>query len=327
MINIRYSDTTGCVRLGIAADERRLRKMDRRRCIHAMRRDYVKFISSLLLFGSNGIVAARITQSSDEVVWLRTLIGSVLLVVLCVLGGRRFSCLHDRKATGWLLASGLAMGASWIFLYAAYREVGVGISSLAYYCAPVIVMVLSPLIFHERLTPHKMIGFLIVVAGALLVNAQTIGSGGSAWGMFCGWMSAIMHAIMVIASKKADKVDGLESSTLQLVVSFLTVAVWMILIGEPIHPVAVTEWVWVLTLGLLNTGIGCYLYFSSYGGLSVQTVAILGYLEPLSAVVLSALLLGETMSFLQVVGAALILGGALYGEMAQRFHPDGCSCR
>ena len=283
-----------------------------------MSRDYVKFISSLILFGSNGVVAAQLALPSDQIVLLRTFIGGALLVLLCLLTGRRFACLKSVRDTAWIIASGLAMGASWIFLYEAYRLVGVGISSLAYYCAPVLVMIVSPFIFGERLTRRKVIGFTVVFAGAVLMNVQTVGEGGSAYGMFCGWMSALMHAIMVVASKKADKADGMENSALQLVASFVLVAVYMLVTGHALVEVSAAEWPWALLLGLFNTGIGCYLYFSSYGGLAVQSVAVLGYLEPLSAVVMSAALLGETMLPLQILGAALILGGALFGELKGR---------
>ena len=72
----------------------------------------------------------------------------------------------------------------------------------------------------------------------------------------------------------------------------------------------------VLLLGVVNTSIGCYFYFSSIGHLPVQTVAICGYLEPLSALLFSATLLGEKLGFTQIVGAVLILGGAAFGELA-----------
>ncbi|MPN42219.1 hypothetical protein SDC9_189775 [bioreactor metagenome] len=68
-------------------------------------------------------------------------------------------------------------------------------------------------------------------------------------------------------------------------------------------------------MGLINTGIGCYLYFSSVTRLPVQSVAICGYLEPLSAVFFSALLLGERMTPIQIGGAALLLGGAAFAEL------------
>ncbi|MBQ2924303.1 MAG: DMT family transporter, partial [Anaerotignum sp.] len=71
----------------------------------------------------------------------------------------------------------------------------------------------------------------------------------------------------------------------------------------------------VLMLGLVNTGLGCYRYFSAIGRLPVQTVAVCGYLEPLAAVVLSAILLGEGMGVLQILGTVLILGGAMFAEL------------
>ena len=142
------------------------------------------------------------------------------------------------------------MGTSWMFLYEAYQKIGVSYASLMYYCGPVIVMILSPLLFKEKLTFQKITGFLIVIVG-------------------------IKQAFVI-------------------------------------H-VPASSWPWILVLGLVNTGIGCYLYFSSLSKLPVQTVAICGYLEPLSAVVFAALLLGEKLSATQYIGALCIIGGALMG--------------
>ena len=88
------------------------------------------------------------------------------------------------------------------------------------------------------------------------------------------------------------------------------------LIAFQTKPTFNTEtWPWILVLGLVNTGIGCYLYFSPLSKLPVQTVAVCGYLEPLSAVLFAALLLGEKMSALQYIGAVCIIGGAMIGEI------------
>lgn len=80
----------------------------------------------------------------------------------------------------------------------------------------------------------------------------------------------------------------------------------------------------ILILGVLNTGIGCYLYFSSIADLPVQTVSICGYLEPLSALTFSATILGEKLSLMQITGAVLILGGAAFGEL---FRPKNNNCK
>jgi drug/metabolite transporter (DMT)-like permease len=275
---------------------------------------YLKYILALLLFGSNGIVAKHISLTSYEIVFLRTLIGSLFLIALFKLAGNKIDITKNKRHLFYLTISGIAMGVSWMFLYEAYQQIGVSIATLAYYCGPVIVMVLSPLLFKEKFTLPKVIGFVADLCGILLINIQAIHDGKTVWGLFCGVMSAITYAIMVIFNKKAHTITGMRNSMLQLTVSFLTVAVFLgFRQGFVIH-VSQSDWIPVFILGLINTGIGCYLYFSSIGNLSVQTVAIFGYLEPLSAVTFSVLFLREILQPIQVFGAVLVIGGAVFAE-------------
>lgn len=276
---------------------------------------YIKYFAALLMFGMNGIVASFIALNSYEIVFTRTLIGSLLLMAIFALSRQKMRLFKDKGHTLFLIFSGAAMGASWMFLYEAYRHMGVGVASLAYYCGPVIVMVLAPLLFRERLTWAKGAGFLAVLAGMLLVNAQALQEGKTAWGLLCGALSAVMYAFMVILNKKAKSITGLENAMGQLTAAFLTVALFMgAKQGFVIH-IPPESFLPILILGLFNTGLGCYFYFSSIGKLPVQTVAICGYLEPLSAVVFSGLFLQERLTILQIAGAALILGGAAFGEL------------
>lgn len=277
---------------------------------------YFKYILALLLFGSNGIVASFISLSSYEIVLLRTFIGSLLLIAIFLLTGGKFTFYKQKKQSVFLMISGIAMGASWIFLYEAYAQIGVSLASLAYYCGPVIVMVLSPMLFGERLTLSKLIGFAAVLGGIFLVNGSAEGEI-SKWGIFCGLMSAVMYAFMVIFNKKAADIKGLENSMLQLFVSFLTAAVFIGIKQGFAIDIPRESIVPILILGIVNTGIGCYFYFSSIGKLPVQTVAVCGYLEPLSAVLFASLFLGERMTVLQAVGAVLIIGGAMVGELVK----------
>ena len=276
---------------------------------------FIKYVCALLLFGLNGIVASQISMTSYEIVFLRTLIGSILLAILFLLAKGKFTIKKYPRDSAFIIFSGIAMGTSWMFLYEAYQQIGVSLSSLLYYCGPVIVMILSPLIFKERLTVPKISGFLIVLIGIFLVNGKAAISGGNSWGLFCGGMSALMYFFMVTLNKQSKKITGMENSVIQLTVSFLTVAVF---VGFKQHfalSVPIEDWKWILILGLVNTGLGCYLYFSPLSKLPVQTVAVCGYLEPLSAVVFASLILGESMSFYQIIGAICIIGGAMIGEM------------
>ena len=286
-----------------------------------MSRSFKKYLASLLMFGSNGIVASAISLPSSEVVLTRTLLGALLLVAALAVsnhrsGARLASLDHPRQAAS-LAVSGAALGISWIFLFAAYRLIGVGVATLAYYIGPVIVMALSPVLFREHLTPVKLMGFAAVVAGAFLVVAQGGAGSINPAGLALGGMAALMYAAMVVFSKRASDVGGVEAATIQIVASFAAVAVYSVATGQlpAVSALVSADLPAVLTLGLVNTGLGCYLYFSAMGDLPVQRVAVFGYLEPLSAVVLSALVLGEAMGPVRILGAALIIGGAASCEL------------
>ena len=284
-----------------------------------MKQAYIKYILALLLFGSNGIVASHIALSSYEIVFTRTFIGSIFLIIFFLILKGKFRIPENKKHLGFLIISGTAMGAGWMFLYEAYSQIGVSIATLMCYCGPIIIVAFSPLIFRERISSIKIIGLFAVLLGLYLLNEASLLQNGFSWGLLCGLLTALMYVFMVVFNKKATSIMGIENAMAQLVISFFVVAIFTFikrgsiiieLQGENILP--------VLLLGIINTGIGCYLYFSSIQKLQAQSVAILGYLEPVSALLFSAMLLHEHLSFIQIIGAVLILGGAMLGEFFHR---------
>ncbi len=279
----------------------------------------------MLLFGTNGIVASHILLTSTEIVLLRTFIGSLFLFILLFIGSRQFSYGQHKRDTLFVLLSGAAMGTSWMFLYEAYVQVGVGIATLLYNIGPILVILLSRALFGEKLTVNKGIGAMLAVAGMFLINGGAVDRL-SSFGLLCGILSACTYAVMVTANKKAAAISGLENTLLQLATAFVTTALYIAARGIVLsensigHIFSLTwqGWLWVLLLGIINTGVGCYLYFSSIGGLPAQTVAICGYLESVSAVLFSALFLSERMTPLQLCGGILIIGGALLCEWRKK---------
>ena len=273
-----------------------------------------KHLFSLLLFGSNGIVASRIALTSYEIVFLRCLLGSLLLGAIVLAARKPLGILREKRSALLIAASGMAMGASWMFLYEAFTQIGVSFATLTYYCGPVILVALSPILFGESLTRLKLLALGMVAAGAVLLNGPLAG-GGSLWGLFCGFMAALCYVAMVALNKKARGVSGMENTLLQLVAALGTVSAFLLWKQGLSLDVAAGDWPFILVLGLVNTGYACWLYFSSIGRLPVQTVAVCGYVEPLSAVLFSVLLLGETMSLWQTLGAALIFAGAVLSQI------------
>ena len=279
-----------------------------------MKQSYKKYILALLLFGSNGIVASFISLNSREIVFTRTLIGSVFLLAVLFFSGEKLQFWKNKRHFAFTILSGFALGAGWMFLYEAYTQIGVSIATLAYYLGPVLVIAASPVIFRESMSPAKIFGVAAAVIGMVLLNGGAMLQSGFSRGALLGLLSALMYALMVIFSKKATSIRGLENAACQLCASFIIVAAFTLIKQGGRISFPAQSLLPILLLGIVNTGIGCYLYFSSFRKLRVQSVAVLGYLEPLSALFLSALVLRERLTGVQIFGAVLILGGAVFCE-------------
>ena len=279
---------------------------------------YFAYICSLLLFGTNGVLASHIDLQSMQIVLLRTGIGSLCLVALFLAEGGRFQMRKYRKSYGFLTLSGSMMGCSWMLLYEAYRFVGVSIASLCMYSSLALVMAASVLLFKETLTRHKLMAFLVACLGTVLVNLSALTEHLSAHGIMLGMCACATYAAMIVSAKLASGIPDLEKSAWQLLAAFLTTAVFTLLKGELVFQINVHELGWILALGLLNTGVGCYFYFSSIGGLPAQNVAICDNIELLSAILSSSIFLGEHLTKPQIIGAVLIVSGAILSVQRKR---------
>ena len=303
----RFSQTWGRVRLGDANVVEGTQ----------VSRSYGKYLASLLLFGSNGIVASGIALPSTQIVLLRTLLGAALLVVVLLASRQRLVGREHPREVAALAVSGSALGVSWVFLFQAYRLVGVGTSTLLYYLGPVIVMALAPILLHERLGAPKLACFAAVLVGAYLVVSQGSDGLGSTQGILCGLGAAVFYAVMVIAGRVA--VGGL---------SRLRFPAGCELRGRrAVHALRRRAQPHRRVVGPPDCHArprehrpGVHLYFSAMGRLSVQSVSVLGYLEPVSAVLLSAVLLAEPLGPGRILGAVLVLGGAMACELVGRRH-------
>ena len=309
----------------------------------SLRTQYVKYIAALLLFGTNGLVASRIVLDSMQTTFMRTLLGGALMAVLALTmrtlrrrepgrrdlqGGQNDSAQRNRMATAardiaFVAVSGMCMGISWMFQYEAFQHVGVGVTSLVYCIGPVIVLALSPLLFGERFVPARTVWFAVALAGVLLVNGGSDGSvenggEGDAFGMFCAVMCAVAYAAMVAFNKRARSMSGIDNSAVQLISAFATTAMCCGALGRLPFEIPAASVGPTLLLGLVNTGIGCYLYFSAINVLPAQSVAVCDYIEPIGATVLAGIFLGETLAPVQAAGAALVVCGALGSELVGR---------
>lgn len=279
-------------------------------------RSYFKYLLSLILFASNGVIASFISLTSYEIVFLRSSIGSVLLVALFYLSGNRLSLTKHKPDVWYIALSGLLMAAGWLLLFESYRQIGVGLTLLINYFGPAIVVLLSVLLLKYRLSWQKVLALFVALSGVFLISGNAAATGVNLLGVSLAILSAFAYAFMVLANKQSKQIVGFENATLQLLFATVFIAIYFGLRqGFHLH-IESSDWLPILWIGLVNTGIACFLYFSAMGNLSAQTIAISSYIEPLVALMLSMVFLDEALSGVQFIGAGMILSGALLGELS-----------
>lgn len=275
--------------------------------------------AAMVIFGTLGVFTRNIGVTSGELALYRAVLASVLIgFYLVFIKKGRLNLKNAGRELPLLLASGIAMGINWILLFQAYRYTTISAATLSYYFAPVIVTVASPLLFHERLTAKQIICFVMSTLGLVLI----IGTGGGEetagiTGILFGLGAAVFYAAVILLNKFIKNVAGIQRTILQLLAAVVTLLPYVALSsGFNLNLLDGTGWACLLTVGLFHTGITYCLYFSALKDLTGQEAAILSYIDPLVAVIISVLLLGEPMTLMQLIGGALILGFTLWNEKA-----------
>lgn len=277
-----------------------------------------KLITAMLIFGSIGVFVKKINLSSSEIAFLRGVIGSLFLISASFFVRQKPSFKSIKENGGLLLLSGAAIGLNWIFLFQAYKYTTISNATLSYYFAPIFVMLLAPFLLKEKLTPLKVGSILTAMIGLFLI----VGMGGSSSGSYnhpvgilYGLSAAALYASVVLMNKFIKNQSGYETTLVQLVVAALVLLPY-ILLKDPISFSGLnsSSILFILILGIIHTGIAYFLYFTALKELKGQTIAVLSYIDPISAVIFAAIFLGESMSFVQMVGGALILCSTFLSE-------------
>lgn len=281
-------------------------------------RSEVKNITAMLIFGTIGIFVRNIDLSSKETALSRGIIGSLFLIVVLICSKEKISFQGIKKNILILFLSGIGIGLNWIFLFQAYKYTTVSIATLSYYSAPVIVTILSPIILKERLSLIKFLCVIGAMTGMIFIAGNSESSGAvynHTLGIIYGVSAAVFYASVIIMNKFIKGLGGLETTVTQLILASIVLVPYVIMTGGfDFSRMTKISYISLIILGVVHTGFAYFLYFSSLKELKGQTIAVLSYIDPISAVIISSLFLGEKMTFLQIVGGILILGSTFISE-------------
>ena len=281
----------------------------------------LKLSLAMLIFGSIGVFRRYIPLSSAWMACVRGVIGTLFLIGVVAVSKKRMDKRAIKKNLLLLLISGAAIGVNWILLFEAYRYTTVAIATLCYYMAPVIVILLAPILLKEKMTVKKSVCAAVAILGMLLVSGIFDGgavAGGSGKGILFGLGAAMFYASVVLMNQFIKDISAYDKTIMQLGGATLVVLPYSLLTSgvQEFSTLTVPQILLLLAVGIVHTGIAYWLYFGSMDKLSGQTVAVYSYIDPAFAVVLSVVVLGENPGVLGIIGAVLILGATLFSELS-----------
>lgn len=275
-----------------------------------------KLIFAMLIVGSIGIFVHYIPLSSTLIAAARAVIGTLFLLCVIIFQRKSINWQKVRDNGLYLILSGAAIGFNWIFLFEAYQYTSVAIATLCYYMAPAFVVLLASLVLKETITRFNLFCTVIAMFGAVLISGVLTSGGAHLLGVGYGLAAAVLYASIMILNKKTKGLSGLELTFFQLLVAAIVMVPYSLLTED------VTSINWapqtiglLLFIGIVHTGIVYQLFFSAMNKLPTQTSSLLSYIDPITAIFLSALVLKQNLSLIQVVGTLLILGSAVTNEL------------
>ena len=278
-------------------------------------------ITSMFIFGTLSPFVRNISVSSGELALYRAILAAVCIGGYLLFSKQPIHLKSIRKELILLLLSGGAMGFNWILLFEAYKYTTVSVATLSYYFSPVIVTIACPLLFREKLAKKQLICFVMSTIGLILITVTgNMSAGGrDLIGIGFGLGAAVLYATVVLLNKFIKNVAGIHRTFLQFLSAILVLVPYVALTsGVTLGAINATGWICLLVVGLIHSGIAYCLYFSSLTDLPGQKAAILSYIDPLVAVVISVTVLGEALRPLQILGGSLILGFTLWNELPGR---------
>ncbi len=273
----------------------------------------------MAIYGTISLVIKNIAVSSGEIAFWRVAIALTAILIYKFIRREKIPFKQAKTDIFWLALSGIAMGFDWILFFEALKYASVSVTTLSYYFCPVLLMILSPIVFKERLTLQKVLCFIMATVGlVLIVGARSSGGNKELIGIALALAAAFAYAFIIIVAKRIKSVDGIDKTIFQFFAAIVVLAIYVPLTSG-FHALELNTKGFILlaVLGLFHTAFAYCLYFTSIGNLPGQKVALLGYIDPLIAVIISVVFLQETISPWQLVGGVMIIGFTILNELGE----------
>lgn len=283
----------------------------------------LSFLLGVFLFGTLGGFSRFVTLPTTVTTMIRGFVAAPFLLLVLKIRGKKLDTEAIKKNLIPLVMGGLLLAAAMITLFEAYKCMSVAAATMFYNLAPIIYVALSPILFKEKLTVRKILCVLIAFFGVFLVsNLLETGMPKTmeeAKGIIFGLGCAVSYSALTVINKKVKGVPAFDKTIVQIAVLGIALLPVNLISGsmkgltfEPLSTVM------LLVICIVHTGIAYLCYFGSLEHLPANTAALLTYVDPVTAVLMSAFILHEPMNLLNVLGVVLILGAAFISELPEK---------
>lgn len=274
--------------------------------------------SAFLIWGSIGIFVDFIPLNSGIVAFDRSIVGMLFLLILklCMKSKINFSALKGSLVL--LCVNGALLGLNWILLFESYKFADVATGTICYNLGPMIVVLLSPIVFKERLSVVKILCVLVSLFGIVCVSGVFSEQGvGQSYliGITLGVSAAVVYAVTVIINKQLDKIEPMDKAITQFAASTVVMFIYSLFVTSCDELVFdVTTIILLIVVGVIHTGVAYTIYFKSLPNVTSQNIAIFAYIDPVVAVILSAIVLQEINGYV-ILGALCVIVSAIVSEL------------
>ena len=278
----------------------------------------ILFISAMLIFGTIGIIVKFIPLDASEIAFYRSILALLVISLYFIIKKEKIKFNEKKSTLILLLLSGIGIGLNWIFLFESYDYTSLSISTICNYFAPIIVMVLSPIILKEKISLKQVICLIIAVVGLILIVGafEFKKDSNNLIGIILSLLAACLYAVVILINKKINFVDGIQRTFFQfLSLAIILLPYTLFTTGFNVFKLSLTNLLWLLLLGVVHTGIAYCMYFTSIKDMSGQKISILSFIDPVTSIMLAFFIFNDQLTGFQLVGALLILFATIFSEI------------
>ncbi|WP_341313431.1 DMT family transporter [Paraburkholderia sp. IMGN_8] len=287
------------------------------------RRGTAEMTMAMLMSGTIGWLVVSSQQSAFNVVFFRCIFGGATLALVCAVLG-----LFKRKLFSWqmlalALLGGAAIVINWVLLFAAYSRASISMATAVYNTQPFMLVALGALVFRERIGASTVAWLVVAFIGLVFVvkvePAVLAVPGQYLVGVAYAVGAAAMYAVSSIITKR---LKGTPPHLIALIQVALGVVMLAPFVRFDALPTTGMHWLELIVLGVVNTGIMYVLLYGAIQKLPTSMTGALSFIYPVVAIIVDRVAFGQTLAWIQVLGAVLILLAAAGVNLGWRIVPQ-----